>query len=252
MIFYFSATGNSKHVACQLAKTTGDKAVNILDYPLEQSIDLVGEEMVGIITPVYCGGVPYPVVDFLKKAKLIIDKDAYLYFVGTYGNLSGRSGSISGKYLKKNIGRTFDATYGVCMPDTWTPVFDLTNRDQLAEINRKAENTIEGIVEKVKALSTGDYMEDKLAVWMEVVYPSMYKKLSETKNLKVEDSCVGCGLCAEKCPTQTIHMENGKPAWTKKNCAMCLRCLHYCPQFAIQYGENTKMHGQYHYPGVEI
>ena len=71
MIFYFSATGNSKHVACQLANATGDKAVNILDYSLDQPISLMDEKMVGIITPVYCGGVPYPVADFLKKAKLI-------------------------------------------------------------------------------------------------------------------------------------------------------------------------------------
>lgn len=248
MIFYFSATGNSKHVANRLADATDDRAVNILDYSLEQTIELSDEKMVGIVTPVYCGGVPYPVADFLKKAKLKIAPNTYLYFVGTYGNLSGRSGSISGKYLKKNIDRTFDAFYGVCMPDTWTPVFDLTNQEQVAEINRKADKVIDNIIEKVKARSNGDFMEDKLAAWMEVVYPSMYKKLSETKNLKVENSCVGCGLCAENCPAQAIRIENGKPVWTKKNCVMCLRCLHYCPQFSILYGENTKKHGQYRHP----
>ena len=26
---------------------------------------------------------------------------------------------------------------------------------------------------------------------------------------------------------------------------MCLACLHHCPKFAIQYGKNTKKHGQY-------
>lgn len=76
--------------------------------------------------------------------------------------------------------------------------------------------------------------------------------LSRTKNLTVEDTCVGCGLCAQKCPAQAIEMRAGKPVWVKKNCVMCLGCLHRCPQFAIQYGPNTKVHGQYRNPNVKL
>ena len=32
---------------------------------------------------------------------------------------------------------------------------------------------------------------------------------------------------------------------------MCLGCLHRCPEFAIQYGKNTKKHGQYMNPNVK-
>lgn len=35
-------------------------------------------------------------------------------------------------------------------------------------------------------------------------------------------------------------------------CVMCLGCLHRCPKFAIQYGKNTKKHGQYTNPNVKI
>ena len=34
-------------------------------------------------------------------------------------------------------------------------------------------------------------------------------------------------------------MEGNKPVWVKERCAMCLRCLHRCPKFAIQYGKST-------------
>jgi NAD-dependent dihydropyrimidine dehydrogenase PreA subunit len=43
-------------------------------------------------------------------------------------------------------------------------------------------------------------------------------------------------------------MKDGKPTWTKKNCAMCLGCLHRCPRFAIQYDDKTRDHGQYLHP----
>lgn len=73
-----------------------------------------------------------------------------------------------------------------------------------------------------------------------------------TAHFRVEDSCIGCGLCARKCPVQAIRMENGRPVWVQDRCALCLGCLHRCPRFAIQYGKHTKQHGQYTNPNVRI
>ena len=68
----------------------------------------------------------------------------------TYGNNTGASAAIATKYFKKNTGRSFDAMYSVKMPDNWTPVFDLTNAEEVAEINRKADEEIDGIIRKIK------------------------------------------------------------------------------------------------------
>lgn len=73
-----------------------------------------------------------------------------------------------------------------------------------------------------------------------------------TAKLRVEGGCIGCGLCAKKCPVQAIEMRDGKPVWVKDKCVMCLGCMHRCPKFAIQYGENTQRHGQYTNPNVKL
>lgn len=37
-----------------------------------------------------------------------------------------------------------------------------------------------------------------------------------TAHFRAEDSCIGCGLCARKCPVQAIRMENGRPVWVQE------------------------------------
>ena len=245
MIYYFSATGNSKHVANRLAEALNESVTPVLDV-LDLGIKV--EDQMILVYPNYCGGVPSVIREFLQKNIFQISKDAKLILVITYGNNTGASASIASKYFKKNTGRIFDAMYSVKMPDNWTPVFDLTNAEEVAATNAKADEEIEGIIRKIKMGVDGDHVGDKLGKFMEVVYPGFYKTLSKTSHLHVEDTCIGCGLCAKNCPVSAIEMKEGKPTWIKKNCSMCLGCLHRCPKFAIQYDDKTRNHGQYLHP----
>lgn len=80
------------------------------------------------------------------------------------------------------------------------------------------------------------------------VYGLEYDSMRRTSNFTVEDTCVGCGLCARRCPVGAIEMRDKRPVWVADRCAACLGCLHHCPKFAIQYGKRTKAHGQYAHP----
>ncbi len=246
MILYFSATGNSKYVAQRIAKALGTECVSI-EKVTERELTNVH----GFVSPVYAWGIPSVVEDFLVSHRLQ-KGGGPLFFVVTYGTTHGQSCYWANQALKTGSGMTFDAYYSVRMPDTWTPIFNLSDAEKVAATNEKAEPQLQQVIELISQGSTGDHASGRMPAIARIVHRPYYKTMRQTKHFSVEDGCVGCGLCAKKCPVQAIEIQDGRPVWVKDQCAACLRCLHTCPKFAIQHGKRTKAHGQYRNPHVRV
>lgn len=139
------------------------------------------------------------------------------------------------------------------MADTWTPVFDLPTPEKVAVFTKTTETAIADIIAGVQRRARSRHMSPHLpAVLTQWFAQPCYHAARRTAHFRVEDSCIGCDLCARKCPVQAIRMENGRPVWVQAQCVLCLGCLHRCPRFAIQYGKHTKQHGQYTNPNVHL
>ncbi|MBR2571582.1 MAG: EFR1 family ferrodoxin [Clostridia bacterium] len=245
MILYFSATGNSKYVAWRLAEATGERTISILDAA--GKVHLAPGENLGIVTPVYFLGLPHVVEAQLNGMEIVGGEGAYLYSVATFGTTPGQTGALIESILAKK-GLHLSARFSVKMPDSWTPVFDLSNGRKVAKINRAEEGQIREITSRILKKETGDYMRRKLPMFAVRWYHRRYEQARETRHLHVLNRCIGCGRCARDCPMKAIDFSAGHPRWQPEQCAMCLTCLHNCPKFAIQYDDRTEKHGQYRHP----
>jgi len=224
------------------------KSISKFDYSKPISLSLEEGENFGLVIPVYSWVLPKIVEDFIKKMNLTVKGSSHYFFpVVTYGTTPGVNDRLANGLLKEK-GFSFDAYYSVKMPDTWTPVFNLSDKEKVKKINDQATLDSEKVAADIASKKKGNFMQRRLPIIVEPFSKLSYANMRKTKHFHVEDTCIGCSLCARNCPIGAIEMEDKKPVWIKQNCLMCLICLHHCPKFAIQYGKNSKKHGQYVHP----
>ena len=250
MVFYFSGTGNSKHVAQCLAMASGDSCISIADCMQkdEFSFSLYEGERVGFVTPVYFWGLPDIVIRFVRQLSLTGLQQNFIYHVVTFGTTTGQAHYMMQELLN-NKGLWLDAKYNVRMVDVWTPIFDVSDHEKCLRKSEKAEKNIARTTERVVARKAGNFDYLRFPHWLAHWYYLSYDNQRKTKHFHViKDKCIGCNKCARQCPEQAITCKDGFPVWTKEECTLCLKCLHHCPQFAIQYGKRTIKHGQFVYP----
>ena len=172
----------------------------------------------------------------------------YFFIVITYGTTSGCCGKEARHILKeKNI--VLNGIFHVKMPDNWTPFFDLSNPQKVQKRNNQAEIKTQAIISHIQKRQNGNFTRPNTPYFLKGLTTALFDKARQTEKFYVEESCIGCGLCVKRCPVQAIELKDNKPVWIKKQCELCLRCLHTCPKFSIQYGNGTtKKHGQYKHP----
>lgn len=224
MVFYFTGTGNSLYAAKQLEEQPVSIPQAMKNDRLEFTADAIG-----IIAPIYGHEVPEMVRAFMHRAVFHTD---YFYMVLTYGNRHGGAAELAAK-LCEECGIWPDYINVLLMVDNWLPSFDM---DEQKKLDKKVEQHLAEIAADVQnrrkmiaeVTDTDRAAHQQFLSARQGLPPDAWQHM-----IRVTDACIGCGICEKVCPSDSIHVENGKAVHRASHCQTCLACVHHCPNKAI-------------------
>ncbi len=240
MIYYFSATGNSKYAAEKIAVEANDKAVNIVDAIKNGVFGSAEDELTGFVFPVYFWGLPEIIKRFSSMPQVKNSLGKYVFCVITCGADTGSAD----KMLAKKLGRKLAYSFSLRMPDNYVVLYDPCDVETAKKFICHADKELEQVCNEInnREKKRGGSVSGEIK---SAVVSLFYNPFRVTSKFYVNDSCIGCGKCAELCPDSAIKIKNGKPVWVKSKCQHCTACINRCPVKAIQFGKGTQRRRRY-------
>lgn len=254
-IYTFSGTGNSLHVAGELAARLPDASLVPIMRVLGEPDPQTHAEVVGIVFPIHAFTLPWPVRDFFEKVDF--SSASYIFAITSRECYAKVFDDID--QLLKPHDKRLDAGFSFEMPQNYIPVFNVYSQEEQARVEAAMLTSLDRIAQTVtdrrahrpKALAwvfpISHGVMPLVSLWFRKVrFPDM------ARSFYANDQCTGCGICERVCLSNKIQMKDGRPIWDETvQCTYCFACLHYCPEAAVQIrGRNTTKKGRYHHPSI--
>ena len=250
MILYFSATGNSKFIAEELASRTGDESLNLLKRIKTRDYSPIKSEKPFVIcVPVYVCEMPSFINELIRNTPFEGSKD--IYFIFTSGGYSGISSHLARRLARKK-GLNYMGSADFKMPRNYI-ANDTYPELSVDEINKRIEDSYKLIPEIADDISANKKLVKRSKhVWLfelliTLPFTPVWTRIKQgVKKFSAGDKCVGCKKCANLCPLNVIKPdEKGRPVWDASMCAHCMSCIQNCPVEAIEYGDITPSKKRY-------
>ncbi len=265
IIYYFSGTGNSLHVARELKRRLPEARLKPIISMLNNEEPVLCADKIGLVFPVYLNSIPGPVRAFINKCKALPVE--YLFAVATNCGYPGKVDYLTYNMLKSNdlnlnyyasLKMIFNTPTGL-MPaifanKKWMEIAGAEKAAEiLPEIHKKLDHIAGEITNSINNIKPGhkpNLVRRTLLALTENLSP-----IDTTKSIpfSVDHDCNSCGTCEKVCLSGKIVLSGGKPEWLEHTkCYFCYACFNFCPQQAILVkGYNYKT-GRYSHPGISV
>jgi len=272
VIYYFSGTGNSLHVARELERRIPESTLSPIVCLLRRQRIEPEAESVGFVFPNFCMTLPIPFLDFLQKIDLAAA--GYLFAVCTRGGTTSDEAFAYLDQLLQKQGRRLDAQLSITMP--WNAPIGKENltgeatEERVTQLEAVMHEKLDLFSERVLAQEAyvppdTDAGYD-VPAWARLIYALLPKSLNYGLHRRLyqnvvcfysDRACVGCGTCQEVCLSGKIELVDGRPVWSDSiECYACFACINFCPRQAIQVESrfpiesHTEETARYHHPSV--
>ena len=251
-IYYFTGTGNSLSIARDLCQSLPECRLFSIPKQNIKNGPTLERQKIGFIFPLYYGGLPKIVFDFVDK--LNVSNSSYFFTVITYaGDITNYPFIQLNQILEKKM-KKLNAAYFILMPNNYILAYDTHSEQVQNKFFKEAARQVKNISEDVqKELNnfTPEMSKNKRNKFEKFNEDFRKKVNTSDKKFYINEDCNECGTCERVCPVNNIRLVEGKPEWQHR-CQQCLACINFCPVKAIQYGHKTSEFGRYHHPKVTI
>lgn len=249
IMLYFSGTGNSAYVAKKFAKE-----MEIASFSIEEKkkFDVLMEEhdVIAVCYPIYGSCVPRIMREFAERYRSAF-QGKKLVILCTQMVVSGDGARAFSRLFPSS-----EVIYAehINMANNICNLPLLSVRD--GERNRKrraADRKIQRICREIRAGKVRRRGFGWLGAMIGRTQNQSFPALEERarSSFRADQDCIGCGLCAVRCPMQNLSLEHGKIV-QHDNCTLCYRCVNLCPEKAATIYLKGKPKRQYRGPEQKI
>ena len=249
-VLWYSQTGNTQKCGKVLAKTLEKKGIKVVYGDLrnfdQQKISAV--DLIVIGSPVFYYDTPDYVKDFIQSLPDLKGTPvaAYVTFGGPEGNQHNAACSILEGLVQKNgvpVGlETFMSisSYSLSFNSNDTDLKTDRNTILPDQHTYKRVRAYAGFIKSEVEKGNSSEFKKTLTLREFSTYfgPEWWTKLFVDHHSIIEEKCLECGACIEKCPTDSIALETFSV--NTDTCVLCFGCINNCQYQAVNMEYNNK------------
>jgi len=249
-VLWYSQTGNTQKCGEVLAKTFKKKGITVTygDLRYFDRATIIDFDLIVIGAPVFYYDVPDYVKDFIQSLPDLkgIPVAAYVTFGGPEGNQHNAACSIlEGLAQKNGVPVGLEAFMAISSYSLSLKAIDKEIRTKQNTI-LPDQNTYKNVRDyaafiksEVSQGNTSVFNKNlTLREFSTYFGPEWWTKLFVDNHYIIEQKCVGCGVCVEKCPTNSIDLD--KFSVKTDTCVLCFGCINNCEYQAVNMEYNKK------------